>query len=122
MTKLDPDERHEVHAARVNELCAGDISGKEFVHSLVHQVGFTTQEAREQWQALKDQGQIAIYSKAACRLMVEYPVEIKAGMFEFRRGMISSLYGSDLGAVVQTSENAFSMRVPFSLFELRLAK
>lgn len=127
MAKLDPDERRDVHTARVDEICSGEISGDEFVCSLVNQVGLSTLEAKACWQALKDDGKIAIYDRAQSRCMVEYPFPIARDnrgyprSVEYRRGMITAIYAKD-GAIVQTGENVFSMRVPFSLFELRLAK
>lgn len=127
MTDLDPDERHEVHNARVLELCSGEISGKEFVHSLIHQVGLSAIEAKEQWQALHDQGQIKIYDVAGPRCMILYPREDAASsgnikVTHWQRGMITSMYANMQGAIVQTSEDVFSMRVPFALFELRLCE
>lgn len=129
MNRLDPDERHQVHNARILELQSGEISGKEFVSSLVSQVGFSTLEARGQWQELKDQGSIAIYDLAKSRCMVQYPFIMQEGcgrimpVIEWRKGLITLLYGSDLGAIVQTDPfDQFSVRFPFALFELRLCK
>lgn len=128
MTRLDPDERADVLNARIAELESGEISGDEFVRSLVNQVGFSTLEAKARWQVLKDDGAISIYDKAAPHCMVEYPFPIAIDnrgyprSVEYRRGMITSLYGSGAGAVVQTAEHFGAMRVPFAVFELRLAK
>jgi len=120
--KLDPDERHAVHAERIRELTCGEISGKEFVQSLIDQVGFSKIEAREQWQALKDQHVIMIYELAKSGIMVEYPVAINHIETMYFRGRIVSLYGSGIGATVQAEKASAMLTLPFSLFELRLAK
>lgn len=117
--KLDPDESNAVHAERIRELTSGEISGKEFVQSLIDQVGFSQVEAREQWQALKDQGVIAIYNIAKSGVDVNFPMPVKT-FHTHGIGKIVSMYGSDLGAIV--CPEGMAIKLPFSLFELRLAK
>ena len=112
-SELTRDERHEIHEARINELIDGSISGKEFVKSLIEQVGFSTDEARSQWHELFTAKTPLIYQ---VRSGAPVSVETKVG---WQQGRITSFYGSDLGAVVELESG---YRVPFSLFELRVRK
>lgn len=115
MNNLDPEERHEVHNARVIEVTAGDISGKEFVASLVQQVGLTFNEAMHEWENIKSHSAIAGKTVGE---RVMYPYEDG-----FRVGVICRFFGSHMGVVVLTDVNdTWSMRVPFSLIELKVVK
>jgi len=110
--QLDPDERHTVHNERVRELIAGEISGKEFVKSLIEQVGFSEIESRRQYQDVKTHSYLAIDDiKSGSRVSCPHG-DI------FLPGKVTSLYGSGAGAICEL-DNMVS-RFPFSLFELRV--
>lgn len=116
MTKLDPDERQQVHNVRILELQSGEISGKEFVESLIIQVGFSRFEAYEQWQAIRDNGMMGIYNaaKSGCK------VQFKSMLHGWQVGVIREFYGADRAGVIVELHDGF--RAPFALYELRMVK
>lgn len=116
LTKLDAQERHEVHGARVKELISGEISGKEFIASLISQVEFSETEAREQYEAVRGNFAIAIYA-VRTNGYVSAPIKITDKDIRWRDGRVTSFYGANRdGAIVEID----GLRVPFSLFELRV--
>lgn len=118
--RLTADEKHEIHNARVVEFQNGEISGKEFVQSLMQQCGFHELDAKEQWQSVRDNCEPRIYSVQAGDDIL-YPVRMSdlTGETEWRKGRVSSFYAMRVGAIVDIGNG---LKLPFSLFELRVAK
>lgn len=104
------EERAQMHVEYVRQLEAGEMSGKEFVHALWSRVGFHELDAKGEWQSVKNMGRVAIY-RLKCGDAVQVP--FGGGWAD---GKISSFYGSEAGAIVIVGE----MRLPFSLYELRV--
>lgn len=104
------EERAQMHVEYVRQLEAGEMSGKEFVHALWSRVGFHELDAKIEWQSIKNMGGIAIY-KLKCGDKVQAPA-----FGDWADGKITSFYGSGIGAIVDFN----GVRLPFSLFELRI--
>lgn len=108
MPKLDRTEIGEVYSARLLELANGEISGKEFVASLVDQCDFVYADAMSLWETIKPD----IYN---INDWISFPV-----LGKWQEGIIVADYMSGHGAIIQTSRtNRFAARVPFSKFELK---
>jgi len=119
VSQLTRDERHEVHNERIRELIAGEISGKEFVASLMEQVGFTQVEASEQYHAVKQEFPVAIFQLKIGGRIEALTNASGIHISTWHRGKIVSFYAGDLGAIVEL--DGIPSRFPFSLYELRVA-
>lgn len=105
-------EKVEIHDARIVELVAGQISGREFVDSMRMQLGYSEFAAKSYWHKIKSENECAIY-KVKTGADVSAPVQGK-----FFPAKIICFYASDVGAVVKLENSG--AQVPFALYELRV--
>lgn len=75
---LTPDERHEIHNARVVEVQKGEITAGDFIKSLVDQVGFTFMEAESQLVEVERAGMIPV-AEIGSRVLVKFHGEWEEG-------------------------------------------